>query len=681
MSDPFASLLTSFKEGNSKPSNINSSSKEAKGTIATKFTPTTSANTKPIIPHVSNSTLNVSSTPLVASSSSTANMTVHSSIHDDLEDLFGMPTNHKTNTNIPPAGIEVSKTIVNDDLDSAFDVFSNKSVSQPVLEIDSKEDVVDEVKDMEVAKLMSLGLTITKANEYYDKDIMYEDILKRQKQKSDSKRKYHNHQHSRNKETSNEPLSGNYSDLFDNTYNNNRIARPTNNIFSMATDFLNKGKELVDQLTAYPEEEANRLFKYRDVKEDTIDKPSFGSTREPNLHEKNNESYIDITESEVTKPLPVAKEHDVTTPVFKEGNLLEDFDDSVMASNKQQPILQQSNPQGNDTLIEFDSNPIEVDIQTSTAVKSYKPLENIPISSIELSGYSEFKERGSEYFKVGDYILALQEYEKSLNTLPHRHPLRIIACSNMIAAQIKVGEYTKSIETSKQSLSLFPEDSNSWIAVIQNSEPKRTYRDIWPKIVMRQGEAYEHLENYKEAFAVYQLLMENGIFNEKVLEGKRRCQKVLNPIQKTPISLSGPKKLITKSKDQLAPVISEKKYENVERVKNANRQEEEEEAQRTILYDKVETKIETWKANKGEDIRHLLANLPEVLTWSDWKPVSTADLVMPKKVKVTYMKAIAKTHPDKIPQSLELENKMIAENVFSILSTAWEKFKVDNNMN
>jgi hypothetical protein len=36
--------------------------------------------------------------------------------------------------------------------------------------------------------------------------------------------------------------------------------------------------------------------------------------------------------------------------------------------------------------------------------------------------------------------------------------------------------------------------------------------------------------------------------------------------------------------------------------------------------------------------------------WEDagWKKVGMADLVMPNKVKIVYMKAIAKVHPDKV---------------------------------
>ena len=42
-----------------------------------------------------------------------------------------------------------------------------------------------------------------------------------------------------------------------------------------------------------------------------------------------------------------------------------------------------------------------------------------------------------------------------------------------------------------------------------------------------------------------------------------------------------------------------------------------------------------------------------------------AELVLPAKTKIAYMKAVAKVHPDKIPRSATTEQKMIATGVFA----------------
>ncbi|KAH0395924.1 hypothetical protein KCU89_g9828, partial [Aureobasidium melanogenum] len=80
-------------------------------------------------------------------------------------------------------------------------------------------------------------------------------------------------------------------------------------------------------------------------------------------------------------------------------------------------------------------------------------------------------------------------------------------------------------------------------------------------------------------------------------------------------------------------------------------------------------------------LRALLGSLDTVL-WPEagWKKVNMSDLIMPNKVKIVYMKAIAKVHPDKIPQSATTEQKMISGSVFSTLNEAWDKFKKDNGL-
>ena len=118
----------------------------------------------------------------------------------------------------------------------------------------------------------------------------------------------------------------------------------------------------------------------------------------------------------------------------------------------------------------------------------------------------------------------------------------------------------------------------------------------------------------------------------------------------------------------------------MERIKKINDKLQEETILKEKLYDQVNLKIDQWKSDKPTDIRHLLSNLQQVVTWTSWTPVPSTDLVMPKKVKLTYLKAASRTHPDKVPHSLDLENKMIAENVFSTLSKAWELLKEENNI-
>jgi len=72
------------------------------------------------------------------------------------------------------------------------------------------------------------------------------------------------------------------------------------------------------------------------------------------------------------------------------------------------------------------------------------------------------------------------------------------------------------------------------------------------------------------------------------------------------------------------------------------------------LKDAVDARLLSWKQGKEGNIRALLASLDMVL-WeemvkSDGKAVKVGmhELVMPAQVKMRYMKAVARVHPDKV---------------------------------
>ena len=92
--------------------------------------------------------------------------------------------------------------------------------------------------------------------------------------------------------------------------------------------------------------------------------------------------------------------------------------------------------------------------------------------------------------------------------------------------------------------------------------------------------------------------------------------------------------------------------EAVDRVREANRQQEEEERTKASLKDSVDTKLTAWKAGKETNIRALVASLENVL-WPElqWQKVGLHELISPGQVKIRYMKAIAKLHPDKVCES------------------------------
>jgi len=95
----------------------------------------------------------------------------------------------------------------------------------------------------------------------------------------------------------------------------------------------------------------------------------------------------------------------------------------------------------------------------------------------------------------------------------------------------------------------------------------------------------------------------------------------------------------------------------------------------------VDARVAKWRDGRKDNLRALLGGMDQVL-WegSGWKKVGMHELVVNSKVKIHYMKAIAKVHPDKLPQDASTEMQMISGAVFATLNEAWDKFKTENGM-
>ena len=219
------------------------------------------------------------------------------------------------------------------------------------------------------------------------------------------------------------------------------------------------------------------------------------------------------------------------------------------------------------------------------------------MSALEFHSYQEFKEKGTLSFSAGDYHTAFQNFEKSVNSLPHSHPLRAISLSNMIICRLKLGEYRKAIEDSSVALKLI--SCAKLDDVIPASDPPKTFKEIWCKIVGNKAEAYEHIEDYDKALKEYQLLIKRGAASRKVMEGRRRCQKIVEPEKfvqrsKTPLSTSPS----VSRKDVAVAATSQVPSEKLERVQNINKKEKELERQKFLLHDKVQDRVREWCQNR-----------------------------------------------------------------------------------
>lgn len=659
MSDPFAHLLDSFKKNNTlkeKNKNDNDNSSNINRPVLSN-----TMTMEPLIPSNSSSTPNlVHST----GSNSINNTTVNkgNDYDDDWDKAFDIFNNTNINNNNTNISNETSISITDNNNNS-----NNTRHNDSIFLSTESSPVIDEAKDMEIAKIMSLGYSLKQSLKFYETGLDYNTLL--------TKQNYNNNDND-NPSKSADLLSFGPKESFTDTL----------------TSMFNKSKKFVQSLNLT---DLNGGF-------DRLN--SYNNTSYSNYDDYSNSSFVkEDFEHLSLQNNPPSSSFNSTSASPELSFSIKDQKDTQVSDNNNN-----NNNNNNNILLDWD-----YPVNNPTSNNSFS-TNNLPIkpqiTDIELISYKEYKDNATQLFKNGHYSEALEQYTKSLNTLPNNHPLRLIAISNMMISQLKVGEYNNIIKLMDACEKLWPnvpdDNKNStittaksnWDQIIPESEPQRTFKDIWIKIMLRCAESYEHLEDFNSALNVYKQLLNKNVTNKKVLDGKRRCEKIIYPEKFKPTSSSSSSS--SSNPSVLSPMVNKtthpikslpsnnktqsssnsKSTENVARIKQQNAKLEEESILKEKLYDQVNLKIEQWKADKPTDIRHLLSNLQQVVTWTSWTPVSSTDLVMPKKVKVTYLKAAARTHPDKVPNSLDLENKMIAENVFSTLSKAWQLFKEENNI-
>ncbi|KAF9577709.1 hypothetical protein BGW38_006901, partial [Lunasporangiospora selenospora] len=223
------------------------------------------------------------------------------------------------------------------------------------------------------------------------------------------------------------------------------------------------------------------------------------------------------------------------------------------------------------------------------------------------------------------------------------------------------------------------------------------------------GQAAEFLEKYKEAREDWSKLREVDPGHRNAAEGIRRCDKAIqmvngggnlgsngsmnSPRPQTRINTvstragatSSPLQDIMSSHQQSHQSAKAKaeidRSAGVSKLRQSAVQQEREDDEKLRLSEQVDLKIKMWRSGKEDNIRALIASLGGVL-WESagWKMVGMHELVTPAQVKIKYMRAIGKVHPDKLNANTTVEQRMLANSIFSTLNTAWDSFKAQNNI-
>ncbi|THW22420.1 hypothetical protein D6D23_06046 [Aureobasidium pullulans] len=313
------------------------------------------------------------------------------------------------------------------------------------------------------------------------------------------------------------------------------------------------------------------------------------------------------------------------------------------------------------------------------------PPRNVPaISPSALSTSSNHRRAGTEAFKRGDFDAAHNSYSAALTPLPPTHPLIIIVLSNRALTAIKTGDPKAAIIDADRALTLIGSSKGENEKIdLGSGEGEKDMKEFYGKALMRKAEALENMEKWSDAALVWRDAIAAGVGGAVSLRARDRCEKAATGGTAKPAT-PRPAAAATKAPaGRLAqpkrPAVSQvQSQEAVRKLREANAAADKADDEKFALSDQVEAKVIAWKGGKADNLRALLQSLDTVL-WAEagWKKVSMSDLIMPNKVKIVYMKAIAKVHPDKTATT---EQKMISGSVFSTLNEAWDKFKKDNGL-
>lgn len=288
-----------------------------------------------------------------------------------------------------------------------------------------------------------------------------------------------------------------------------------------------------------------------------------------------------------------------------------------------------------------------------------------PISPSALQNSHTSRQSGTAAFKRGDYAQATTHYTSALSPIPLTHPLQIVLLSNRALSHLKTGDPKACIADTNTSLDLIGPSRGTGETIDLGDEGRKDMFAYWEKAMTRQAEALEQLEKWTEAGTAWKTCVEAGVGGATSIAGRNRCEKaVQGPAQSasklTPTAKKHPPPPKPKPKPKVSALddltgtstqttTASGDSEAVSRLRIANAALERLDDEKFALADTVSDRVSRWRAGKEDNLRALLASLDAVL-WegSGWKKVGMGELLLPGKVKVVYMKGIARVHPDKV---------------------------------
>ena len=293
-----------------------------------------------------------------------------------------------------------------------------------------------------------------------------------------------------------------------------------------------------------------------------------------------------------------------------------------------------------------------------------------PVSAAALSSSASDRQKGSESFKRGDYSAAQLSYSRALAGLPSDHPVTIVVVCNRALVNLKNGDPRAALADSDAALAIIgPSKGEGETINLSGGDGEKDMREFYGKALTRRAEALEQMEKWDDAARTWREAVEAGVGGATSIQGRDRCEKAAGrtgPSSQTPVSQrpappsqrpsqpskprpTAPPRLTPASTPATAATSRLRSSEAVHKLRQANIAAEQVDDEKFALADVVDAKLAAWKNGKQDNIRALLCSLDTVL-WPEagWKKVGMHELVIANKVKVVYMKGIAKVHPDKV---------------------------------
>ncbi|KAJ3059950.1 hypothetical protein HDU99_006121 [Rhizoclosmatium hyalinum] len=321
--------------------------------------------------------------------------------------------------------------------------------------------------------------------------------------------------------------------------------------------------------------------------------------------------------------------------------------------------------------------------------KPVAPKEIHTATPLQLQTSTTAREQGNTLFRNGDYATAVTLYTQAITALPDSDTRTLPLYNNRAAARLKTGDYSGVVEDCTRVLDVWPTDS---------------------KALLRRAAGFEGRERWREALRDYEELVKigegGGVVVQQGLKRSRRGVDILEgrvgadavvvggqlqqqtQVQRSAVdelaflgSLVGAGVTSTSTGKPMSAAAAKAVEKAVESLRAQNESLEREEEEKFAAKEAIEAKVEAWKRGKETNLRALLSSLDSVL-WKElgWTTINLSELITPQQVKVRYMKAVAKVHPDKLKQGTTVEQKLIANEVFGTLNKAWDAFKAQSGM-